>query len=196
MKPRTWTAIVATALILVSIFVAALPAALPKAHAAAPVNGTLDAGHTTITYDGAHFFAANTTGQPANPTPMCSVATPCDTFSLTITVPSSYATTYTVKTIIAYPPKPGIEYDVYIFNSTGALVTYTASGSEPTIATFPATTGAYSVTVVPFAPDLTVSPTSPSYTGTITLAPNPMPAPPATQPAPGFTNYPIPLASS
>ena len=195
MNPRTWKAIVATALILVALFVAALPAALPKAHAAAPTNGTLDTGHTTITYNGAHFVTANTTGQPAKPTPTCSVVTPCDTFNLTVTVPASYANTYTVKTIIAYPPKPGIEYDVYIFDSSGALVTFTASGSEPTIATFPAATGAYSVTVVPFTPDPTVPATSPSYTGTITLVPNPMPATPATQPVPGFVNYPIPATA-
>jgi len=169
--------------------------AAPASYAATPASGTLTTTNTSITYDGVHFTTNNPSGQPANNTPTCNSALPCDNFALNVNLsgaPANYAATHAVNVSIAYPSKPGIEYDLYIFNAAGGLVASTASGSDPTSAVVPAVTGAYTVTVVPFAPDPTVLPTSPSYTGTIALQQFAPAAPVGTQPTPGFTNYPIP----
>jgi len=172
--------------------------AAPASYAATPASGTLTTTNTTINYNGVHFApVSNATGQPANNTPACDptiLAEQCDNFALNVDLSgaaANYAATHTVQVSVNYSSKPGIEYDLYIFNkATGGLAASTASGSDPTVATLPAATAAYTVTVVPFAPDPSV--TGSSYTGTIALVQNAVPAPVGTQSTPGFTNYPIP----
>ncbi len=193
---RLKTLIAVITMLLLVIGPAAVRQAVARpAIAATPSGTTLSQSHPTITYDGVHFTMSNPSGQPANNTPTCNSVLQCDNFALNVDLsgaPANYAATHSVNVSIAYPSKPGIEYDLYIFNAAGGLVASTASGSDPTSAVIPAVTGAYTVTVVPFAPDPTVLPTSPSYTGTIALQQFAPPAPVGTQSTPGFTNYSIP----
>ena len=179
---------------ILAVFLAAVTAFAPKAGAATPASGTLSTANPSISYAGTHFTAANVTGQVG--APLCDPTIPaeqCDNYLLHVSVPSGYAATNNVRISIAYPT-PAFEYDLYIYDTSGALVRSAATGSDPTVATIPAVTGDYTVTVVPFNPDPSVPVTSPSYTATITLIPVAPAAPPAPQPVPTYQNYAAPAS--
>ena len=160
-----------------------LSGALETALTANPANGTLTDISGPIMYSAGPFFVPNPTAQ-ANGTPICNTATPCDDYTLTVSVPVSYATTHKVKVVIEWP-QAAADFDVYVLQGTTGetVVTTAASSSDPEIALFSAVSGTYRIRVAPFAP------AGQSITGTISLVQNPaLPAPPAGI-APRYKNH-------
>jgi hypothetical protein len=131
----------------------------------------------------AHSFVANPTAQ-ANGTPICNAATPCDDYTLTVSVPAGFAATHKVKVVIGWP-LAAADFDVYVLQgTTGETVVATAaSSSDPEIALFSAVSGTYRIRVAPFAP------AGQSITGIISLVQNPALPPPPAGIAPRYKNH-------
>jgi PKD repeat protein len=148
--------------------------------AAMPANGTLTNNSGPITYTAGPFLVPNPTAQ-AGDGPICNAATPCDDFILNVNVTPGTQTNYKVKIAVAWPVSTA-DFDVYILQGANTVAT-AASSSDPEVAFLAATSGQYTVRVVPFAP------AGQSITGTISLEQIP-PAPPAGSGiAPRYKNY-------
>jgi hypothetical protein len=147
--------------------------------AATPPSGTISLATPTLTYDAGPFFQANQSpvglGQ-LDVGPRCdSMAFPCDTFALTVTLPAGYSAAHPfggVKVTAGWTDSGAgkSDYDLYIFNNPrndcspndcsttdGAEQAdhQSASGNNPEAATIiPLVDGAskYTIQIVPFQP--------------------------------------------
>jgi len=161
-----------------------LIAPLPAALTANPASGTLTDASGPVTYTAGPFAVPNVTAQ-VNGQPICGTGTPCDDFSLTVAVSATTTATMNVKIQIQWPVSAA-DFDLYVLNSSNAVIASSASSADPEIALIPAVTGTYKVRVAPF------NPAGQSFTGTISLVPKP-PAPPgATGIAPRYKDYAAP----
>lgn len=105
----------------------------------------------------------------------------------------SITPTNTTITISIAWAQPAAEFDLFVLNSSGAVIAANENGIDPTVATIPAVSGNYTIRVDPF------NPAGETYTSTVTLAPkassgagNPNNPPLYTGVAPRFQNYAIP----
>ncbi|HEY3058860.1 MAG TPA: sialidase family protein [Chloroflexota bacterium] len=152
--------------------------------AATPASGTVSPVSPSVTYVGGPFVVANVTGAAADD-PLCSAATPCDDFALTVSVPANFNSTNDVRITVNWPTSAA-DFDVYVYDSAGVLATSAASSSDPEIAVLPAIAGVYVVRVVPFAP------LGQSYAAIVELTPKGSTPTPSTRRAPRYQNYAAP----
>jgi len=139
---------------------------------------------TTATWTAGPFAVPNATGAAGDPT--CgSAATPCDDYKLSVGVPSGYDADHSLRVDVKWP-NSAADFDVYVLDSSGAVVSSAASSSDPETILLPAVSNEYTVRVVPYAP------LGQSITGTAKLVTNPTNPAPSTAPAPGFRNYAAP----
>ncbi|MGN6687050.1 MAG: sialidase family protein [Actinomycetales bacterium] len=122
--------------------------ALP-ADAATPASGSISDTSTSTTWTGGPFLVPNVTGTAGDV--QCTAATPCDDFGLTVTVPSGYDATHQVKVNIAWA-NSAADYDLYVLDAAGNIITSSASSSDPEAVLLPAVTGTYTVRTVPYTP--------------------------------------------
>lgn len=151
--------------------------------AATPTGGTLTTANPVITYTAGPFLVPNPTAQSGSL--LCNAATPCADFNLAVTVPAGYDSGHNISVKIEWANTLA-DFDLYVLDSAGNEVKSSASSSDPEIAVFPAISGNYIVRVAPFAP------LGESFKGTVALVDKPSPTPPATEPAPQYTNYAAP----
>ncbi|HEX8144317.1 MAG TPA: Calx-beta domain-containing protein [Pyrinomonadaceae bacterium] len=164
--------------------------------AGTPSSGTLSPANPLITYTGGPFATSNPTSPVGENPPVCSPATPCDEFALTVSIPSGSTTDYSVVVTIDWTDSgttttgnSASDYDVYIYQPDGITKVGQGPGtSKPEIAIFQALPGNYRVIVVPYD----VSPTVP-FNGKIELVasaavvqPTPKPLPQATGSTPRY----------
>jgi len=177
MRQQRLKALLAVITIALIVLVGFGPATVQLAHAAITSGqsaGTVSPGSPTTTFAG-QFTASN----QAYPTVACS-KTPgseCDNFMLHVSGVSD--ATHVVSTTITYAKPSGQEeLDLYIFDSTGKqIAAENTTTNSPKTVSFPAATGAYTITVVPStiaAPE--------QYTAAITLTNQPPSTGPGTGP--------------
>ena len=164
------------------------------AAAATPATGSLTDTSGAVSYSAGPFFVSNVTAQAAG-TPVCSAATPCDDFALTVNLPADWATTHPTDQVVVRVAwtNPVADFDVYILDAKGTLVTKAASSDDPEVAQVSARggTNTYTIRTAPF----TVA--GDSFSATVSLV-TPTP-PPSTPPvaidpgsAPRFHNFAAP----
>jgi hypothetical protein len=156
------------------------------AQAATPSSGSIDARNTTLSYGAGPFLVPNTTGLAGAVT--CNAAAPCDDFALTVDVPATYAAGYNLSVRIQWSNSTA-DFDLYVFDAEGNLVSSAASSSDPEVALMPALSGTYTVRVVPYAP------LGDSFKASVELTPKPAPATPSSVTPPGYATYQPPAAS-
>lgn len=125
--------------------------------------GTITLTNTKLTYTDGPFVVPNPTDQLGPPT--CSAATPCDDFALGVNVPAGTDATKQITIRFDYDQSidPLVDFDIWVYDSTGAVIAQNTSGVSPSIVTIPAISGNYIVRADPWFPG------GESYTGTITL---------------------------
>ena len=165
--------------------VAALALALVSlpAQAATPSSGSVGDTAPSTTWTAGPFLVANTTGTLGSPS--CGPATPCDDFALTVSTPAGYDATHDMRISITWPNSVA-DFDLYILDSTGAVIANSASSSDPETVLLPPVSGRYTVRVVPY------DPIGQSVTGTVALLTKPTNPPPSTATPPTYTNYAAP----
>ena len=137
------------------------------ARAASPASGTLSQTNPTLTYTGGPYLVPNPSAWASL---VCTPQT-CDDFALTVDVPATFAATSYVRVETSWPNKTA-DFDLYVLDSTGKLVTSSPTGADPEIAYFDAAPGQYTIRLVAFLP------LGETFTTKIGFAPKP-PAPPA-----------------
>jgi len=130
------------------------------ADAAAPASGTISRASPSLTYTGGPFVAGNATNQTGEV--ICTAATPCDDFKLTVSTPAGYETSNRVQVSVEWP-NSAADFDIYALDEQGNNLASSASSSDPEVMQFPAKAGKYTLRVVPFAP------LAQSYTATVSL---------------------------
>ncbi|HLJ45129.1 MAG TPA: hypothetical protein VKU01_03935 [Bryobacteraceae bacterium] len=156
-------------------------------NAANPSSGTLTDSTPTLNYTAGPFLVPNVTDNVSG-TPVCDSTIPveqCDTFTLNVNVASSDASKKQIKVTLSFPIAAG-EFDLFVYNSAGQVIASDTAGGEPSVAVFPAVSGAYTIVVDPW------NPLGQSFSGTIALEPIPPQPPPATGIPPRFQVYPAP----
>lgn len=166
---------------------AALLWATTGGKAATPADGTLSIANPTLSFTGGPFFASNPTANATDDgLPLCSEATPCDDFQLTVDVPAGYDNAHNIEVLVSWPVSKA-DFDLFILKASDSTkVTDAATSADPELATFPALAGQYIIRIAPFAP------AGQSYSATARLVDKPTTAPP-NPPGPGtprFQNYP------
>ncbi len=166
----------------------------PAAHSAKADGGTLTTSTTVLTYTHGPFFAPNPSDQIGPPT--CTAATSCDDYALNVTVPAGTDTTQQIAVKFTYDQSVDstVDFDLWVYNSAGAVIASNTSGVSPTQVVIPAISGTYTVRADPWMPG------GETYTGSISLeakpttssAPPPDAATASTGTAPRFQNYTVP----
>jgi hypothetical protein len=156
------------------------------AQAATPSSGTVTAQTTSVSYSAGPFLAPNATGTAGDV--VCSAATPCDDYRLTVDVPSTYASNYNLTVRVQWP-NSAADFDLYVLDAGGNIVGSAASSSDPEVAVIPAVRGTYTVRVVPFTP------LASSFSASVALTPKPTAATPAAGTPPAYAQYQPPAAS-
>jgi hypothetical protein len=172
-------------LALLAVPVAAL--LIVPANGANPSSGTLSDANPTVAYTAGPFLVPNVTDNVSG-TPTCDNTVPaeqCDTFTLNVNVSSSDATTKIIKVTISFPIAAG-EFDVFVFDSKGQVVGSDTAGGEPSVASFAAVSGTYTIVVDPW------NPLGQSFNATVALTSLPPQPSPATGIPPRFQVYPAP----
>ncbi|MDP9024153.1 MAG: hypothetical protein M3N13_02105, partial [Candidatus Eremiobacteraeota bacterium] len=158
--------------------------------------GTLSPSTPTLTYSGGPFTASNQTSPTGDTPPICTSATPCDQYALTVAIPAGDTKTYRVTVSVGWTnTAKASDYDLFVYqpDATGTQTGRSASSNNPEVVTFvaPAGTTNYTVIVVPYSVNPTVT-----FNATITLtalAAIPPPKPPTgPTPPPGvaiFDNF-------
>jgi hypothetical protein len=121
--------------------------------AANPSSGTLTDTATTLTYTAGPFYVPNVTDN-VNGTPTCSTTVPaeqCDTYTLTVNVASGDQSTKQISVAVSFPISAG-EFDVFVYNSSNAVIASNASGADPSSVIIPAVSGTYTIVVEPWNP--------------------------------------------
>src|SRR5438874_111294 len=98
--------------------------------AATPSSGTVTPPSTTLTYTGGPFANINPTGAAGPPDEPACVSTvfPCDDYALTVSIPAADPNVYFLTAGIAFPD-PADDFDLYLYDSDGTLVTYSTNGA-------------------------------------------------------------------
>jgi hypothetical protein len=158
-------------------------AAMVPAMAASPAGGSVSDTSTTATWTAGPFAVPNVTGTAGDVT--CGAASPCDDYKLSVGVPAGYDADHSLRVDVKWA-NSAADFDLYVLDASGAVVSSAASSSDPETILLPAVSTDYTVRVVPFAP------LGESITGTAALVTNPTNPAPSTAPAPGFRNYAAP----
>lgn len=153
------------------------------AQAADPAAGSISDTSPTVTWTAGPFAVPNTTGLLGDP--VCNAVTVCDDFRLTVSTPAGYGDTHNLRIQIGWPTSAA-DFDLYVLDASGAVITSSASSSDPEVVLLPPTSGVYTVRAVPFLP------LAQSLTGTASLVTKPTNPPPSTFPAPAFGSYAAP----
>ena len=167
--------------------------------AASPASGTISPSSPTANYTGGPFNGLNQTNQADSAAIVCSPATPCDDYTLTI-ANLDPAITYKFAVRVSWTDKATAtsahnDFDVYVYDSSGKVVQQAASSANPETAEVTVKDASYKIRVLPF--DVNTGPTGDTYSAMITLsaipgAP-PFPTPPAPAPnVPRYQNYAAP----
>lgn len=151
--------------------------------AATPSSGTLSLANPTVTYSAGPFVVANVTATAGDV--VCNDVTPCDDYSLTISVPAGTDASNTVNVKVQWPNSVA-DFDLYVLDASGAVIRSAASTSDPEIAVIPAVSGSYTIRVVPFAP------LGESFNATISLTPIEAAPAPGTDAPVGYKVYTAP----
>lgn len=128
-----------------------LPGLTAVGHAATPGSGTVSPTAPTVTFQG----RADTAGvNPVGTSAGCPFTDPtnlCDKYDLTVDVTPDYWKTHTggVKLTVNWTSS-GNDYDVYVYDATGAVAGSSASSSKPEVVTLSKPSGVYSVRIAPF----------------------------------------------
>lgn len=172
---------------LVGIAAVAALGALPAAtsiRAATPPSGTVSSTNPTVSYQSGPFFVANASGTAG--AVQCGPGLPCDDYGLTV---ATSDTTKNLNIQIAWPNTTA-DFDLYVLNSSGAVVASSATSADPEQVVMPDVAGTYTVRVVPF------NPLGQTFTGTASIVTKPTPPAPGTGIAPRYQNYTPPAGSS
>jgi hypothetical protein len=151
--------------------------------AASPAGGSVSDTSPSTTWAAGPFAVPNVTGQTGAVT--CGAATPCDDYKLSVSVPVGYDAGHSLRVDVKWA-NSAADFDIYVLDASGAVVSSAASSSDPETLLLPAVGATYTVRVVPFAP------LGESITGTAALVSNPAQPAPSTAPAPGFRTYAAP----
>ena len=182
---RSRFAIGATAAVLLAGVLAVGVGRLGPADAATPSQGTVSPGAPTVGWTGGPFVVPNTTGTALD-APDCSAPQSCDDFILHVTgLPAGYGTGHQLVITVGWP-NTAADFDVYLLDSSDAIVATSASSADPEKIIVVPTAGDFTVRVVPFAP------VGDSYTATASLVTTPSNPAPGTATPPVFANYPAP----
>ena len=170
----------AVALLAIVLACIAYPAPV-RAAAASPTSGTLSPANPSLSYTGGPYFIPNPTPQVQA---VCVPATlTCDEFALTVQADTAFAAANNVQIKVQWPD-PTADYDLYVVDANGNVVTSSPTGADPEVAVMPTVPGSYRVQLVTFLPLGQV------FTATISFVPR-APAPPGTL-ALNYHNYPAP----
>jgi hypothetical protein len=161
---------------------------LSSAEASTPTEGSVSDTSTTTSWSGGPFAAPNTTGTVQDQ-PDCSAPNSCDDFKLHVSTPAGYGDTHQLQIKTSWS-NSSADFDVYLLDQQGNVVSAAASSADPETILVPPTTGDYTVRVVPFAP------LGESYDATAALVAKPVNPPPGTDTPPGFTDYAAPSSVS
>lgn len=144
------------------------PTATPTPNACSSSHsGTVSLSNANLGYCGGPFAAPNPSSPAGNTPPACASGT-CDQFALTVSLPPGVQTLYAVTVSIGWPAGNG-DFDLYVYQPdevTGSMVSKGDGSTNPEVARFQATTGNYTIYVVPFD-----NGTNATFTGTIKLTP-------------------------
>jgi len=154
-----------------------------NADAATPTSGSVTDANPTASWAGGPFAAPNVTAQAGEP--VCSLPSSCDDYKLTVSTPAGYDTGHQLTVKVGWP-NTAADFDVYLLNSAGSVVSSAASSADPETIIVPPNNGSYTVRVVPFAP------LGQSYNATASLGATPANPAPGTQTPPTFKNYAAP----
>ena len=144
-------------------------------------SGTISSANPTITYSDGPFVVPNATAQAGDP--ICTVPMSCSDFALTVAVDDP---TKQVRISVSWPISTA-DFDVYVYNgspATAMLAGSSASSADPEVVFLPATSGVYTIRVVPFAP------VGQTYTAVVTLESKPAVPVAGTAPPMRFLDYP------
>ena len=157
-----------------------------SADAATPSEATLTDTGSPASWTGGPFATPNLTGTVTDP-PSCDAVNQCDDFTLHVSTPAGYGTDHHLVVNVSWP-NTAADFDVYVLDASGAVVSSAASSADPEKVTVPPTSGDYTVRVVPFAP------LGDSYSATAAFeAFTPPPAPaPGTGSGAGFDTFAAP----
>src|SRR4051795_671358 len=163
---------------------AALAAAVVlPADAATPTEGSVSDTATTTTWTAGPFVAPNTSAQAGDP--VCGSPQLCDDYTLHVSTPPGYGDGHQLAISVSWA-NTAADFDLYVLNAAGDVVSTSASSADPEQVLLPPDTGDYTVRVVPFAP------LGESFTGTAQLTTTPANPAPATFPAPAYATYAAP----
>lgn len=140
--------------------------------AADPESGTLTMDSGPLEFTGGPFAAANVFGQVGDPQCL-EPAFPCDFFALTVDLPEDYIQTFpsALVRITVAVDDPGAnvreDYDIYLYDESGALVAEGVSESDPEVISLLAENGVreFELQIVPFTA------TASTYLGRVELLP-------------------------
>jgi hypothetical protein len=152
--------------------------------ASTPSSGTVTDTSTSTAWGGGPFVVPNATAQALD-APDCSVPQSCDDYTLNVSTPAGYGLDHQLVVKVGWS-NTAADFDVYLLDSAGNLVSSAASSADPEQIIVPPTTGSYTVRVVPFAP------LGESYSATAALTAQPAPPAPGTAQPAGFTTFAAP----
>ena len=154
----------------------AVAAAIVPAVAATPGSGSVSDTSPTATWTAGPFAVPNVTGQTGEVS--CTAATPCDDYALNVDVPAGYDADHSLRVDVTWP-NSAADFDIYVLDAAGAVVSSAASSSDPETILLPAVGSSYTVRVVPFAPLARASPGPRSWSRTRLIPPRAPRRPPA-----------------
>ncbi|MFG2054363.1 sialidase family protein [Micromonospora sp. NPDC048930] len=165
-----------------AMLLATVGGATTAARAASPGAGTVSTTSSGASWTGGPFALPNVSAATGSLT--CGAATPCDDYALTVDVPAGYDTDHDLKVKVSWPDTAA-DFDIYLYDASGAEVGQAATTSDPETLVVPPVGGTYRVRVVPFTP------LGDTYSATAELV-----AKPASTPGPvgaaSFATYPAP----
>jgi hypothetical protein len=156
---------------------------LPQPGPASAASEVLTPDNPTFSYTAGPFAVANVSGTVGDI--QCGSTTPCDDHTFSVNTPAGYGTDHSMKVSIQWSNSLA-DFDLYVLDAQGQVITSSASSSDPETVILPPTSGTYTIRVVPYAP------LNETFTGTVSLVDKPTTPLPADVPAPGFQNYAAP----
>ena len=151
--------------------------------AATPASGAISATSGAQTWGGGPFFVSNQSSTAVG-APLCNAALGCDDYLLTASFPGGVAGA-SVRVAVAWT-NPVAEFDLYVLDATGTVVAQAGSSASPNSVLVPATSGVYSVRIIPYqvAGD--------SYSASASFVPAAGPPPTYLGTAPRYATYAAP----
>ena len=150
--------------------------------AATPASGTISATSGAQTWGGGPFFVSNQSSTAV--APICNAALGCDDYLLTASFPVATPGA-SIRVSVSWT-SPVAEFDLYVLDATGTVVSQAGNSASPNSVLVPATNGVYTVRVIPYqvAGD--------SYTALAAFVPAGAPPPAFTGTAPRYATYAAP----